>query len=92
MRRTPYRATLTENGIQIDHGIAYAHNSAVRKSEALVRTYARDHGVIMTGDKSSIDGAVYTRRWYAPGHEVIATVQPEVLDSYATSPLNTEQP
>lgn len=91
MRRIPYRATLTENGIQISHGVAYAHNSAVRKSEALIRDYARSHGVIMTADKAQRDGAVYTRRWQAPGHEVTATVQPEALSTYAETPLSMEQ-
>ncbi|GLE59069.1 hypothetical protein NJBCHELONAE_43800 [Mycobacteroides chelonae] len=86
MRRTPYRATLTENGVQIDQDIAYAHNSAVRASEALVRGYARTHGVIMTGDKANRDGAVYTRRWRSPGHEVIATVQPEAPSAHTDRP------
>jgi hypothetical protein len=77
---------LTENGVQIDQGIAYAHNSAVRTSEALVRGYARTRGIIMTGDQANRDGAVYTRRWHAPGHEVIATVQPEAPNTHTDNP------
>lgn len=84
MRRIQYLATLTENGIQIEHADAYAHNSAVRKSEALVRTYARTRGITLTGEKPTRVGALYTRRWHAPGREVIATVRPKSPVSQGT--------
>ncbi|WP_100492776.1 hypothetical protein [Mycobacteroides abscessus] len=85
MRRTPYLATLTENGTQIEHADAYAHNSAVRKSEALVRKHARTRGITLTGDKPTRDGTVYTRRWHASTCEVIVTVRPK-------SPVPEETP
>lgn len=85
MQRTPHLATLTENGTQIEHADAYAHNSAVRKSEALVRNYARTRGITLTGDKPTRVGTFYTRRWHAPNCEVMVTVRPLLPEPKATS-------
>lgn len=85
MRRTQYMAALTENGTQIAHADAYAHNSAVRKSEALVRTYARNRGITLAGDRPTREGTLYIRRWYAPDCEVTVTVRPQSSVSEAPS-------
>lgn len=75
MKRQAYRATLWRVNELISEDVAYAHNSGVRKSEALARQYARDQGVILTGDKPERDEYGYTRVWRSDaGHEVIACV------------------
>jgi hypothetical protein len=76
MKRQQYRATLWSVNEQISEGIAYAHNSGVRKSEALARDYARAHGIMLHGSKPNRDESGYARIWRSEDgtHEVIASV------------------
>lgn len=78
MKRQKYNATLWRVNELIAEDVAYAHNSAVRKSEALVRQYARDHGVIMHGGTPHRDENGYARIWRsADGSlEVVTSVIP----------------
>ena len=76
MKRQTYKATLWRVNELVSEDVAYAHNSGVRKSEALVREFARDHGVMMHGDKPRRDKEGYTRVWRSPdgSHELMAVV------------------
>lgn len=75
--RQEYRATLQlAGGEELARDKAYAHNSGVRRSEALARSYAREHGVMLHGDKPVRDEHGYARTWRTVdgGHIVFATV------------------
>lgn len=78
MKRQQFRATLWQVNELVSEDVAYAHNSGVRKSEALVRDFARSHGVIMHGGKPRRDETGYARIWKsADGSlEVVASVIP----------------
>lgn len=76
MQRKTFKVVLSGPlGDTISEDIAYAHNSSVRKSEALVRSYARSHGVIMHGSKPVRDEEGYSRVWRSSDstHEVVAS-------------------
>lgn len=78
MKRQTYKASIWAVADQLAEDTAYAHNSGVRKSEALVRRYARDNGVIMHGGKPHRDENGYARIWRSAdgSHELVATVIP----------------
>lgn len=68
-RRT-FRAELIRDGETITTALAYAWNSAVRRSEGLVRAHARTNGEPYAGDtpqvtggKPAAPGAEYVREW-----------------------------
>lgn len=48
MKRTIYKATLAINGEPVAETTAYAFNSGIRASEALLREYARSIGQIFS--------------------------------------------
>lgn len=77
MKRQAYKVTLwrPENDL-IWEATAYAHNSGVRKSEELVRRFARENGLTMTGGKPHRDENGYVRIWRGSGREVTACVVP----------------
>jgi len=62
MRQNCY-ATLERDGRVIASAQKFAFNSAIRESEALVRTLARSEGQPYEGDKPSRTGDVYRREW-----------------------------
>lgn len=65
-------------GEVVSQDVAYAMNSAIRKSEALARDLARNHGVMLAGHAPSREGNHYRREWSAPGVLVTAHAR-EVL-------------
>lgn len=80
MKRQPFRASITTPlGNVLADKVTYAHNSGIRATEALVRSYARHHGVVMHGEKPHRDETGYARIWRAEGHELVAVVVPAVL-------------
>ena len=79
MRRQKFSASIWKVTDELARAEAFAHNSGVRKSEGLVREYARRHGVIMHGGKARRDHENgYTRIWRSEdgAHEVVAVVIP----------------
>ncbi len=73
MKRQKFTATVAG-----DTRTAYAWNSAIRLSEAMVREAARWQGAIYTGDAPAVSGEprVYRRAWVRPdGHTITAEVQ-----------------
>lgn len=76
MQRERYLVTLCQGGELVADGLAYAHNSGVRKSESLAREYAREHGVVLHGSKPIRDEHGYTRWWRSVDgiHELTAFV------------------
>lgn len=78
MKRQKYIAKLyyqLEPGY-VGHSIKYAHNSAVRETEAMAREYARKHGVELLGGKPSRDAHGYSRTWESADgqHRLLAHV------------------
>lgn len=64
MKRTTYQVVLANAaGVPMRHERTYAHNSGVRKSEALVREYARELGTSFHGDRPVRDESGYRREW-----------------------------
>lgn len=57
-------ASMGSDGELISSGVAYARNSAIRASEGLVRTYARETGEGFEGLTPSTVGGIYFRDWY----------------------------
>lgn len=78
MKRQEYRVILsTDDDPLYREVVAYALNSGVRKSEALVRDLARDKGTVFTGEKPARDETGYRRVWTDPqGNRVTAYVFP----------------
>jgi hypothetical protein len=75
-KRTPYRAAIVGDGLT-DETTAYAMNSAIRASEALVRDLARREGVLYHGARPARVGDVYTRVWTSDrGRTVTAQAHP----------------
>lgn len=68
MKRTPHTATLVAaDGTLLAEREAYAWNSAIRASEALVRELARERGSAYLGQSPRVEGVaperVYSRMW-----------------------------
>ena len=65
MTRKTYTVTVeTDDGSKIGATVAYAMNSGIRKSEAIVREYARARGVYYLGDMPYRDSeGRYRRTW-----------------------------
>ena len=78
MKRQTFKASVWRANELLSEGVAYAHNSGVRKSEALVREFARDRGVMMYGEQPNRDDEGYTRIWRSSDgqHELVACVIP----------------
>jgi hypothetical protein len=78
MKRQKFSVALLRGVEFIAEDTAYAHNSGVRKSEALAREYARAHGIILHGGKPHRDDSGYIRFWRSDDgqHEVTASVVP----------------
>lgn len=76
MKRQTYKATLTVDGTHIGDSTAYAFNSTVRASEALLRDYARSIGCTFQGERPNRSGDVYTRNWSAGDIKATTIVQP----------------
>jgi hypothetical protein len=84
MKRRTYKALVTDHtgAHQIGTKDAYAWNSAIRATEAIVREWARAEQTIYTGAKPVVQGgpvntpgSIYTRTWTAPnGHTLNALV------------------
>lgn len=55
-------------------------NAAIRASEALARDYAREHGIVLHGDRPTVygpvaqPGSVYRRTWRSGGTVLFAEV------------------
>lgn len=64
MKRTTFQVTLFNADAVIDSGVAFAFNSAIRKSEELVRRYARAHNTLMHGATPVTEGEKYNRTGY----------------------------
>lgn len=64
MTRTTFQVTLFNGDAVIDSGVAFAFNSAIRKSEELVRRYARAHNTLMHGATPVAEGEKYNRTGY----------------------------
>jgi hypothetical protein len=76
-KRTPYRAGIVGDGLLTDETTAYAMNSAIRASEALVRDLARREGVLYHGARPARVGDVYIRVWTSDrGRTVTAQAHP----------------
>ena len=83
MKRKTYVAQLRrlETGALLGETVAYAWNSAVRASEALVRDHARKAGAMFEGDAVRIitppivkTDRMYERVWSGNGERVAARV------------------
>lgn len=88
MTRTQFRATIRIDGVVVDADTAYAFNSAIRRTEALARTYARRHGVVLHGGPSSSTGEKYARTNYRrewSNGTVVAIVEGERIEPVSAS-------
>lgn len=83
MKRRKFVAIVTSDvgNTIIGERIAYAWNSAIRATEAIVREYARERTVILSGGNPQAMGkpgepdSIYRRRWSdASGRELTALV------------------
>jgi hypothetical protein len=87
-KRTPYRAAIIGDGLTDQQTTAYAMNSAIRATEALVRDLARSEGVLYHGapptrtyGEDGRRGGVYTRVWTSDrGRTVTAQAHPWAVD------------
>lgn len=75
MKRTTFNVTLDRGDDTVASGVAYAFNSAIRKSEELVRGYARARNILMHGGTPVAEGekynrTAYTREW-SDGAEIL---------------------
>lgn len=83
MKRRTYRATIRDMfGQVVAERDAYAWNSCIRASEALVRELARERGYAYLGQSPEVKGErdeptrVYSRMWAGEdGHTVWASVR-----------------
>lgn len=78
MKRRNYIATIVNKDtmVEIASTEAYAWNSGIKASEALMRTYARNAGTIFTGSKPTVvlpgePERQYIREWTSPAGETI---------------------
>jgi hypothetical protein len=76
VKRREFVAELSVGGEIVSTSTGYAFNSTVRRSEALVREFARNRGRMFEGDLPSRDGDFYRRAWWSDEICVIALVRP----------------
>lgn len=76
MKRQKFRVALYRGTDEIARDESFAHNSGVRKSEALVRAFAREHDTLMIGASPHRNDEGYSRQWTDGTHTVIAVVIP----------------
>ena len=74
MKRRHFVAELMRGGRTLAMADAYAMNSAIRASEALVREHARAVGAMFEGEAPERYGDTYTRRWTGDGETLTARV------------------
>ena len=76
MKRQKFRVAIYRGTEELATDEAFAHNSGVRKSEALVREFARGHDTLMQGAQPHRDENGYARIWRDGVHEIVAVVIP----------------
>lgn len=81
MKRQYYAATVVDETGDETAAQTYAMNSAIRKTEALVREAARAAGVMFHGGQPARAGDVYTRRWTGDNGAVLVATARKALDA-----------
>lgn len=76
MTRRAFQADLIIDGEVLTSDTGFAFNSTIRKSEALVRAFARDKGEMFEGNLPTRIGDHYCRRWTSKTWEVGTAVYP----------------
>lgn len=68
-RKTVTASVIDGAGLTVDSRTKYAWNSGVRETEAILRDYGRENGVVLEGAKPEVvrddTGREYRREWTA---------------------------